>query len=91
MSNISKTVRCLVVSMFLVVAAGATAQYPTGKQVMDQEMAKARAEKVRNDAIVEKQRAAERAKKPTPKPPKPTSPSSSDETKSKPTSSGKSK
>ena len=41
---------------------------PTAQQVMELEMAKARAEKARNDAIVEKQRAAEKAQKASPSP-----------------------
>lgn len=68
---------CAVVgSACIALCAPATAQYQTGAEVAAQEMAKARAEKAKNDAIVEKQRAAEKAQKeratPSPSPsPKP--------------------
>ena len=87
MTNVSKSIRCVLAGMFLLAAASAAAQYPTGEQVMQQEMAKARAAKARNDMMVDKQRAAERAKKPVPKP----SPSSSDQTKAKTSPPAKSK
>lgn len=55
----------------------AKAQYPTAAQVQQQAMAKALAEKERNDRIVAKQRAEEKAAKEKAN----SSPSSSDKTK----------
>jgi hypothetical protein len=61
MNNLARNIIRFLAGMLFIIATSASAQYPTGEQVMQQEIAKAQAEKAKNDVIVAKQREAEKA------------------------------